>query len=94
VSFSNDESVTNDSSINVNRGDVVFGDSEIITSAVLGATVANSRVDFTTGGTTTGGNMVQDNAFRGATGINAVNQNTAPNAVTQQSITVNANISD
>ena len=76
----------------INNIDVLFGDTELVTSSVLGATIANSNVTYTEGGNSIGGNVVQSNSFRGATGINAVNQNSGINANTQQSITVNANI--
>jgi len=77
----------NDTKTNENSAD--FTNNSNVTASVLGATIASSHVDFEPSACTRyEGNEIAAHAFDGASGINAVNQNTGINANSQQAITV------
>lgn len=68
---------------------VSFDDTERVTASALNAVVSNNSVAATYSGGSYGGNSVDLGSVSGGFGtIIAINQNSAPNANTQQAVTV------
>jgi len=89
VDVASHNTVDSNNETKTNQNDASFTDNSNVTASVLGATIASSRIDFEPSlGTSYAGNEIAQDAFKNASGINAVNQNTGINANVQQAVTV------